>query len=104
MKATRVFQLTALTLVVVSAVQVKDYQQLLALLAFLLLGAEIGLANTKLRVLNGMLILSAMVGMSGALPQAPAADVRSGAEVVGWIVAPGFLYHSPGGGGVGTVD
>ncbi len=45
---------------VVSSVSVKDYTSLLALLAFLMLGAELTLANTRLRTLYGMAMLMAL--------------------------------------------
>ncbi|MCM2303978.1 MAG: VWA domain-containing protein, partial [Elusimicrobia bacterium] len=45
---------------IVSAVSVKDYTSLLALLAFLLIGAELTLANTRLRTLYGMAFVMAL--------------------------------------------
>ena len=45
---------------IVSAVSVKDYTSLLALLAFLLLGAELTLANTRLRTLYGLAFVMAL--------------------------------------------
>jgi uncharacterized repeat protein (TIGR01451 family) len=59
---------------IVSSVSVKDYTSLLALLAFLLLGAEVTLANTRLRTLYGLAFLIAFNGapMTGLLPPSPA--------------------------------
>ncbi|MDP3543129.1 MAG: VWA domain-containing protein [Elusimicrobiota bacterium] len=45
---------------IVSAVSVKDYTSLLALLAFLLIGAELTLANTRLRTLYGLAFVMAL--------------------------------------------
>lgn len=58
---------------IVSSVSIKDYTSLLALLAFLLLGAELTLANTRLRTLYGLAFLIAFNGapMTGVLPPAP---------------------------------
>ncbi|MBI2386973.1 MAG: VWA domain-containing protein [Elusimicrobia bacterium] len=45
---------------IVSAVSIKDYTSLLALLAFLLIGAELTLANTRLRTLYGLAFMMAL--------------------------------------------
>ncbi|MCR4294515.1 MAG: VWA domain-containing protein, partial [Elusimicrobia bacterium] len=45
---------------IVSAVSVKDYTSLLALLAFLLIGAELTLVNTRLRTLYGLAFMMAL--------------------------------------------
>jgi len=57
---------------IVSAVSIKDYTSLLALLAFLLLGAELALANTRLRTMYGLAFLLSFNGapMTGLLPPA----------------------------------
>lgn len=47
---------------IVSSVSIKDYTSLLALLAFLMLGGELLLANTRLRTLYGMALV---MGLSG---------------------------------------
>ena len=63
---------------IVSSVSIKDYTSLLALLAFLLLGAELTLANTRLRTLYGFAFLMALNGSPmnlDMLPTAPAAAI-----------------------------
>ena len=45
---------------IVSAVSIKDYTSYLALLAFLLIGLELALANTRLRTLYGMAFVMAL--------------------------------------------
>jgi len=45
---------------IVSAVSIKDYTSLLAILAFLLLGMELTLVNTRLRTLYGMAFVMAL--------------------------------------------
>ncbi|MEQ1920198.1 MAG: VWA domain-containing protein, partial [Elusimicrobiota bacterium] len=63
---------------IVSSVSVKDYTSLLALLAFLLLGAELTLANTRLRTLYGLAFMMALNGSPmnlSMLPTAPAAAI-----------------------------
>lgn len=47
---------------VVSSVQLKDYAAFLALLAFLLLGAEATLGNTRLRTLQGLVLALSLQG------------------------------------------
>ncbi len=63
---------------IVSSVSVKDYTSLLAMLAFLFLGAEVLLANTRLRTLYGFAFLMALNGSPmnlSMLPTAPAAAI-----------------------------
>ncbi len=62
---------------IVSAVSIKDYTSLLALLAFLLIGLEVTLANTRLRTLYGMAIVMALSAGPMDLMKfaAPAANV-----------------------------
>ncbi len=66
---------------IVSSVTVKDYTSLLALLAFLLLGAELTLANTRLRTLYGMAFVMALgagpLDAPRAVPAPPAAVAAS---------------------------
>ncbi|MBI2789453.1 MAG: VWA domain-containing protein [Elusimicrobia bacterium] len=69
---------------IVSAVSVKDYTSLLALLAFLLLGAELTLANTRLRTLYGMAFVMALnagpMDVMKAVQTAPAAVTMTMAQ------------------------
>jgi uncharacterized protein (DUF58 family)/tetratricopeptide (TPR) repeat protein len=48
---------------IVSSVSIKDYTAFLALLAFLLLGAEAALGNTRLRSLQAMILAVSLQGM-----------------------------------------
>lgn len=70
---------------IVSAVSVKDYTSLLALLAFLLIGAELTLANTRLRTLYGMAFVMALnagpMDVMKAVQTAPAAVTMTTAQV-----------------------
>lgn len=61
---------------IVSAVSVKDYTSLLAILAFLLLAGELALVNTRMRTLYGMALI---MGLSGApmMPTAPFAGLQA---------------------------
>ncbi len=61
---------------IVSSVQVKDYTSMIALMAFLLLGAELALANTRLRTLYGLAFVLALnqgqiQSLSSQLPSSP---------------------------------
>ena len=69
---------------IVSSVSVHDYTSLLALLAFLALGGEMLLANTRLRTLYGMALLMGLNGMPvnlNMLSTAPRAPIEMTAQV-----------------------
>jgi len=67
---------------IVSSVSIKDYTSLLALLAFLMLGAEMALANTRLRTLYGMAFVMALnAGPMQIASQLPIAQVSAPAAV-----------------------
>jgi uncharacterized repeat protein (TIGR01451 family) len=66
---------------IVSAVSVKDYTSLLAILAFLLLGAEFVLANTRLRTLYGLAFMMALNGTAMNLSMLPSAPASAMAQV-----------------------
>ncbi|MDE2490621.1 MAG: VWA domain-containing protein, partial [Elusimicrobia bacterium] len=77
---------------VVSSVSVNDYTAFLAMIAFLLLGAEAGLGSTKLRTLQAMILALSLQG--APLGLAPTAPAFSAAQPVG-ISAPAKLSAAP---------
>ncbi|MDD5302514.1 MAG: VWA domain-containing protein [Elusimicrobia bacterium] len=73
---------------IVSAVSVKDYTSLLAMLAFLLLGAELTLANTRLRTLYGLAFIMALnAGPMDAMKSFQTAPVAATAASVSVLSA-----------------